>query len=334
MTRSARLQAARVARRGPDLTVYRLASNLISKSISLCEFHMPVSSAAPDRFLPVTGALLRYRDEGRGQPVLLIHGWTLDLDMWEPQVTELGGCFRILRFDRRGFGLSSGRASLAADMQDALSLCDTLQLERVACIGMSQGARVALHLCRSARERISCVVLDGPPRLLSEDVPRGLADEVSNAATDGAEDESTDAAEDLPLAEYRRLIAIGHIESFRGRWASHPLMQLQTASPQARALLERMIARYSGKDLLDELPAPDDPWDRAVISSLDTPALIVTGEHDLPTRIRAADSLTAALPAAERASIPAARHIPNLDNPHSYNATVRAFLERHAGSNR
>jgi pimeloyl-ACP methyl ester carboxylesterase len=40
--------------------------------------------APADRYLPVTGALLRYRGEGRGPPVPLIHGWTLDLEMWEP----------------------------------------------------------------------------------------------------------------------------------------------------------------------------------------------------------------------------------------------------------
>jgi pimeloyl-ACP methyl ester carboxylesterase len=57
-----------------------------------------------DSFLPVDGASLRYRDEGQGQPVIFIHGWTLDLDMWEPQVAALSGAFRIIRHDRRGFG--------------------------------------------------------------------------------------------------------------------------------------------------------------------------------------------------------------------------------------
>ncbi|MGH8299260.1 MAG: alpha/beta fold hydrolase [Steroidobacteraceae bacterium] len=268
--------------------------------------------AGVDRHLPVTGALLRYRDEGRGPAVLLIHGWTLDLDMWQPQVTGLGGSFRLIRLDRRGFGLSSGRASLSADLEDVPSLCDTLQLERFACVGMSQGARVALHLCRIAPERLSCVVLDGPPRLLAQ----------------GA----TDEREDVPVAEFRGLIARGEIETFRRKWASHPLMQLETPSPQSRTLLQRMTARYGGNDLLQELPAPEDQWDRAAIGSLRTPALIVTGEHDLPTRLRAADALAEALPVVQRAVIGGARHIPNLDNPLSYNAVLRPFLERHAGS--
>jgi pimeloyl-[acyl-carrier protein] methyl ester esterase len=275
---------------------------------------MPPPSATSDRYLPVTGALLRYRDEGRGPAVLLIHGWTLDLEMWQPQVAGLGGAFRLVRFDRRGFGQSSGRASLASDVQDALSLCDELQLERLACVGMSQGARVALHLCRVAPGRLSCVVLDGPPRNLADD-----------AAADG---------EDVPLTEYRDLIAAGDIETFRRRWAAHPLMRLETRSAEARALLGRISARYSGTDLLQELPAAEDHWDRTVTASLATPALVITGEHDLPARVRAANALAAALPNAQRAVIGASRHLASLDNPLSYNTALRAFLERHAGSSR
>ena len=263
--------------------------------------------------MPAAGALLRYREEGQGPAALLIHGWTLDLEMWEPQVAALRGSFRLVRFDRRGFGLSSGRASLAADVRDALSLCDKLHLGRFACVGMSQGARVALHLCRIAPERLRCVVLDGPPRILAENAAEG---------------------EDLPLCEYRSLIARGDLETFRRRWAKHPLMQLETPLPESRALLERMTARYDGQDLLREPPLAEDHWDRATASALATPALIVTGEHDLPARVRAAEALALALPAGERAVIGAARHMPNLDNPSSYNAVLRAFLERHAGASR
>lgn len=273
---------------------------------------MPTLPASADFRFPSAGALLRYRDEGCGPAVLLIHGWSLDLEMWGPQVMELGGSFRLVRFDRRGFGFSSGHASLEADVDDALSLCDELQLDRLACVGMSQGARVALHLCRIAPERLSCVVLDGPPRMLAQGVIR--------------------EEEDIPLGEYRDLLLRGDIQTFRRRWARHPLMQLETGSAEARALLERMTARYGGKDLLQERPASEDHWDRTTAASLRTPALIITGELDLPSRLLAADRLSEALPLAHRASIAAARHLPNLDNPPSYNAILRAFLERHAGS--
>jgi pimeloyl-ACP methyl ester carboxylesterase len=272
---------------------------------------MAAPSAAPDLYLPLAGGRLRYRDEGRGPPVLLIHGWTLDLDMWEPQAASLRDSFRIVRYDRRGFGLSSNPAVAGSDAHDALCLCDALGLERLACVGMSQGARVVLQLCRTAPERLACVVLDGPPRALAQE-----------SAEDGA---------DVPVSEYRRLIARGELETVRRRWASHPLMQLETRSPEARALLERMTARYGGRDLMPQLTASEDQWEPSVNSTLRTPALIITGERDLAARVRAADTLAKTLPLAERAIIRAARHLPNLDNPSSYNSALRAFLERHLG---
>src|SRR5205807_401493 len=64
---------------------------------------MPASPTAapgarfPDRYLCADGARLRYRDEGEGPPVVLVHGWTLDLEMWDPQVDALRPPFRRVR---------------------------------------------------------------------------------------------------------------------------------------------------------------------------------------------------------------------------------------------
>ena len=54
--------------------------------------HMRGSRASPaDSFIEVDGARLRLRDEGQGFPVLLVHGWALDLDMWP--VFRVAKCF-------------------------------------------------------------------------------------------------------------------------------------------------------------------------------------------------------------------------------------------------
>ena len=102
------------------------------------------AARSPDRYLSVHGARLRYRDEGRGPAVVLVHGWTLDLEMWEPQVAALRASLRLVRLDRRGFGLSSGCPSVASDASDIDAICRHLGLARVALIGMSQGARAVL----------------------------------------------------------------------------------------------------------------------------------------------------------------------------------------------
>ena len=273
----------------------------------------PTYIPAEAQHLGVDGAVLRYRDEGRGPAVLLIHGWTMDCDLWAPQVAGLSDAFRLIRFDRRGFGLSSGEPSLAADASDALALCDHLGVKHFACVGMSQGARIALQLCRSAANRLTCVVLDGPPELLPCNTGHSTGD--------------------IPLAEYQALLARGDLETFRRQWASHPLMQLCTGDPAARELLQRMVLRYNARDLRQAAPSATTPeWNRAALSTLHLPALVLSGKHDLPSRLRAATELAAALPGAQRAVIEAARHIPGLDNPQRYNEVLREFFEQHASA--
>ncbi len=268
----------------------------------------PAANAARsvDRYFVHNGARLRYREEGHGPAVVLVHGWTLDLEMWEPQVAALRNAFRLVRLDRRGFGLSSGCPAPELDVADLDALLRHLALGRVSLVGMSQGARAVLGFAATAPARVSCLVLDGPPDL----------------------DAAAGADDDVPLAEYRELVRTLDIAAFRSKWINHPLTQLRTRDPGAHRLLNAMIERYPGTDLLHE-PAPAGARAGAIaLECVAAPALVITGEHDLARRVAAADSLARRLPHAERAAIPNAGHLPNLDNPDAYNNLVRAFLGR------
>jgi pimeloyl-ACP methyl ester carboxylesterase len=275
----------------------------------------PQSAAAgnqgADRLFTSDGAQLRFRDQGHGPAVLMIHGWTLDLQMWEPQVRVLRDAFRIVRLDRRGFGLSTGRPSVRQDVADIGSLCAYLDIRRVAIIGMSQGVRAALGFALAAPEMISCLVLDGPPDY------RGAG----SAADDG-----------VPLDRYRALIQTHGISAFRREWNAHPLVSLRTGDPRMREILSSMIQRYPANDLLGSTVDDHAAASSSPIDSIVAPALVITGDHELATRTQAADALARQLPGAARAVIRNAGHLPNLDNPNDYNATVRAFLEHHASS--
>ena len=89
---------------------------------------------------------LRYRDEGRGPAVLLVHGWLLDSTMFDSLAQALARRRRVVRWDRRGFGESGGTPSLAADGADGLRLLRELGIARCAVLGSSQGCRVALDI--------------------------------------------------------------------------------------------------------------------------------------------------------------------------------------------
>lgn len=262
----------------------------------------------PDRQFRIGEISLRYRDQGEGPAVVFLHGWTLDLELWDPQAAALRDSMRVLRFDRRGFGLSGGTPDARADVGDLVALLDHLQIGRAAVVGMSQGARAALAAALCVPHRVTALVLDGPPDCQS------------------AGDAEADA--DLSMEPFRALVRAEGMGAFRRAWRAHPLMRLCTADPAVQAALDRMLARYPGRDLMGPAPAAAAGFDAASLARLTMPVLIVGGQHDTPARIRAADALARALPSAERCRIAGAGHLANLDNAAAYNDNLCAFLQR------
>jgi 3-oxoadipate enol-lactonase len=256
-----------------------------------------------DQYLELEGARLRYRDEGVGPALLFIHGWALDLDVWEPLVSTLCGRYRLLRFDRRGYGLSTGTPSLTVDERDALALLDRAGVRRAALVGASQGARVALRIALAEPERVTGLVLDAPPEELGG--ARALTNEV-------------------PLDHYRELARRGDIATVRRLWSQHPFTRLQTTDPTAHALLSTVLARYPGNDLSVSGQAPRALPD---LSALASPVLVLNGERDLKSRRASGAALAAALPRARYRSIAGAGHLPSLDRPADYASALSPFID-------
>jgi non-heme chloroperoxidase len=127
-----------------------------------------------------------FEDHGSGQPVVLIHGYPLNGDSWERQERELlAAGYRVIRYDRRGFGRSSRPTAgydydtFAADLK---ALLDHLALEHVALVGFSMGTgEVTRYLGRYGSGRVRCAALLGaiPPFLLkTDDNPEGVDGQV------------------------------------------------------------------------------------------------------------------------------------------------------------
>jgi pimeloyl-ACP methyl ester carboxylesterase len=259
-----------------------------------------------NQLIEVHGARLRVRIAGDGPAVVLVHGWAIDLDMWTPQFAALASRYRLIAFDRRGFGYSSGTAGIDHDLADIEQLLDTLDIDRVAIVGMSQGARVALRWAVYSPRATSCLVLDAPPPdLLDMDRPQG----------------------EIALATYRELVRNEGIEAFRRHWLEHPLMRLYTSEPCAHALVREMVGRYPGQDLIEAKTSTPQGGSRS-LPQLELPILIINGEHDTSARLDAGAELARALPHAELALIPSAGHLANLDNPGAYNQALDQFLAK------
>lgn len=257
------------------------------------------------RELQVQGARLRYRDEGSGRAIVFVHGWTLDLDAWEPQL-PLAAELRMVRYDRRGFGLSSGDPSLALDVTDLATLLSVLGVASPVLVGMSQGARVVLEFAARHPSCVCGLVLDGAPPPPGDDIP-----------------------DDLSLDSLRLVAEHQGMEAFRRAWRLHPLTRLVTDDARTHALLARVLARYPGRDLLAPGALPGEVIDRRLLADVRVPVLVINGARDTESRRRAGILLRDTLPSAEHMLIPNAAHLPNLDAPREYNQLMSGFARRH-----
>ncbi|WP_317229132.1 alpha/beta hydrolase [Clavibacter sp. MX14-G9D] len=129
---------------------------------------------------------LYYEDHGTGRPVVLIHGYPLDGSSWEKQTAALlEAGYRVITYDRRGFGRSS-RPTVGYDYDtfaaDLKTLVDTLDLQDAVLVGFSMGTgEVGRYLGAYGSERIGKAVFLGslePYLLKTDDNPTGVPQEV------------------------------------------------------------------------------------------------------------------------------------------------------------
>jgi non-heme chloroperoxidase len=129
---------------------------------------------------------IHYEDQGRGDPIVLIHGYPLDGNSWERQEHELlAAGYRVISYDRRGFGRSSQPTvgydydTFAADLN---ALLEHLDLSDVVLAGFSMGSgEVTRYLGTYGSGRVRGAVLLGaiPPFLLkTDDNPEGVDGQV------------------------------------------------------------------------------------------------------------------------------------------------------------
>jgi pimeloyl-ACP methyl ester carboxylesterase len=139
------------------------------------------------------GTQLFYNDWGAGKPVVLIHGWPVNADMWEYQTEFLvSNGLRVISYDRRGFGRSGKPWSgytydTMAD--DLAALLSHLNLTGATLVGFSMGGgEVARYLSRHGTGRIAKVALISsvlPFLLQTHENPDGVPQSVFDKMIDG-----------------------------------------------------------------------------------------------------------------------------------------------------
>lgn len=211
-----------------------------------------------------------YEDWGKGQPLVLIHGWPLSHEMWEYQINDLVDAgFRVIAYDRRGFGKSS-KPHYGYDYDtltdDLKALLDNLDLQDVTLVGFSMGGgEVVKYFSRYGGERVSRVVLISsvtPYLLKTEDNPDGVKESVF-------EEMMTNMKEDR----------INFLDTFGKQFFGVNLVNKPISTP----LLEyyRMLCSFASPKATQECAKAFAYTDfRGDMAAVNVPTLIIHGDSD------------------------------------------------------
>lgn len=260
---------------------------------------------------------LYYEDQGSGPVVVLVHGWPFDGRSWEPQLHALlANGYRVINYDRRGFGKSSRPSvgydfdTLAADLQTLLT---ELDVRDATLVGFSLGTgELARFVGRYGTERLRSLVFIeslAPSFVRSDDNPQG----VDEAAVAGVQQ----AILDDRYAWLHGLIGdFLNLDDYLGKRVSDETTRALwnagvEASPEATWACVRTW--------LDDFSAD--------IRQIDVPTLILHGSAD---RILSIDGqgrrLHAELPAARYVEIDGGPHVMCVTHAAEVNHELLGFL--------
>ncbi len=269
--------------------------------------------AAQSRTLDVGDVHIAYAVVGAGRAVVLIHGWALNLHEWDDQIPALAAHYRVVVYDRRGYGRSTGFADPSADPGDLRALLDSLHIRTAVLVGHSAGADIASRFTAAMPERVDALVLYG------------------GSAPDGFPVPSNEPGFDF-------------VKAFARQHGVDSLLRMVIALPQFRpgphrtprmaARLDSMLGAYNGRDLLEDHPE-SGAYPRAtfeVVRRWRMPTLFISGEREAPRWHLVADSLARWMPNARKVVIPGGGHGVHFDEPARFNAALLAFLRDLGGA--
>lgn len=132
------------------------------------------SPQAQDQFFSSNGVKIRYIVAGKGEPVILVHGFAGNSDMWRPLIADLSNDYEVIAFDCRGHGKSDKPhepQQYGIEMvNDIVRLMDHLQINKAHIIGYSMGGFIVVKMLVEHPDRFLTAVIGGSKGLTAEDL--------------------------------------------------------------------------------------------------------------------------------------------------------------------
>jgi pimeloyl-ACP methyl ester carboxylesterase len=263
---------------------------------------MTLAGAASQPSIGITPSGLAYEVRGSGDPVVLVHAFSVDRRMWEPQVAVLEKRFRVIRYDLRGHGQSAAASEPFRAYDDLRDVLDTLKIDRATIVGLSAGAEIAINFALAYPARVTRLVLAGPGLTGFKTPPLTWFTPVGEA------------------------LAKGDIAAAAKLWAATPIMTLHT-NTAASATLTTMVIDNAKIWTMKRVEQPLAPPAIDRLTEIKAPTVVIVGTQDLPHIREVAKLIADRVPSATLVTIAGAGHLVNLDTPEAFNQALAVALK-------
>ncbi|MFJ3055284.1 alpha/beta fold hydrolase [Herbaspirillum sp. NPDC087042] len=264
------------------------------------------------------GTEIYYKDWGSGQPVVFAHGWPLDGDMWEYQMHFLAQRgYRVIAYDRRGFGRSSqpwNGYNYDTFADDLAELMNHLDLQGATLVGFSMGGGdVARYIGRHGNKRVAKAALLGAVTPIfgqTADFPQGVPAAVFDGIKAGLSKDRAQFISDFATP------------FFGTNRAGHQV----SAGILAQTFNIAMLASLKGT--IDCVTAFSQTDFRADLDKFSFPTLVIHGDDDQIVPFETTGKLVAQqVPGAQLKVYAGAPHALCFTHKDQVNADLLAFLE-------
>lgn len=261
---------------------------------------------------------LFYVVKGRGEPVVLIHGYGAGLWVWENQIEVLSEHYRVFAFDLLGHGFSDRpkiEYTPEVYVQSLRGLMDALGIRRATLIGNSMGGGIGWGMAISYPERVRKLIL-------IDAAPPDVLDQVQNDSF-----RSLVEVKDLPILSYL-LIASRSRESVKKVLEECVFNQALITDE----VIDREFQLLRVKGTTWVLYSTFKNATGALkftgsLSSILHPTLLIWGEQDLIFPVAVGERLHRLIPRSVLRMIPKSGHIPMWETPEPVNRLILSFLQ-------